>query len=70
MRDFGKVTTFNEERGFGFIAPDLGGKDVFVHARQIEKAGLDVLEVGDRVSYELGTSRDGRTEAIDIELVN
>ena len=57
----GKVKWFSATKGFGFIAPDDGSKDVFVHISAVEKAGLSGLEEGQKVSYEIETQRDGRT---------
>lgn len=58
----GKVKWFNATKGFGFIQPDGGGKDVFVHISAVEKAGLSSLNEGQKVSYELITER-GRPSA-------
>jgi cold shock protein len=49
----GTVKFFNEERGFGFIQPDDGGRDVFVHIRAVERAGAQVLNEGQKVSFDL-----------------
>jgi CspA family cold shock protein len=59
----GGVQWFDATRGFGFIGRDDGGPDVFVHARQVREAGLDTLREGQRLEFELGTSRDGRPRA-------
>ena len=56
----GTVKFFNATKGFGFIAPDEGGKDVFVHASALEAAGIRALNEGDRVSFELEDDRRGR----------
>ena len=53
----GKVKWFNPTKGFGFIQPDTGGKDVFVHISAVEKAGLSNLAEGAKVSYEIITDR-------------
>ena len=53
----GTVKFFNTERGFGFIAPDDGGKDMFVHITDVERAGLDYLREGDKVTYDAVDSR-------------
>ena len=50
--DKGTVKFFNHQKGFGFIAPDNGGKDVFVHISAVERAGMSSLNEGQRVSYE------------------
>jgi len=60
MRLNGTVKFFNSAKGFGFIAPDEGGKDVFVHATAVEAAGINALNEGDRVSFELADDKRGR----------
>jgi len=64
----GKVKWFNKTKGFGFIAPDEGGKDVFVHVSALERSGLDNLEDDQKVSFEMSSGRDGRESADNIEL--
>ncbi len=56
----GVVKWFNATKGFGFIAPDGGGKDVFVHATALEAAGIRSLNEGDKVSFVLEDDRRGR----------
>ena len=58
----GTVKWFNTQKGYGFIQPDDGGKDVFVHATAVEQAGMRQLDEGQKVSYELATDR-GKTAA-------
>ena len=53
----GKVKWFNSDKGYGFIAPDDGGKDVFVHISAVERAGLRTLNEDQKVSYEVTTDR-------------
>ena len=53
----GTVKWFNGQKGYGFIQPDNGGKDVFVHISAVEKAGLNSLIEGDKVSYEVVMNR-------------
>ena len=53
----GTVKWFNGQKGFGFIQPDGGGKDVFVHISAVEKAGLSGLNEGDKVSYDIVSDR-------------
>ncbi|MDN3711962.1 cold-shock protein [Paracoccus cavernae] len=65
----GTVKWFNATKGFGFIAPDDGGKDVFVHISAVERAGLTGLNDNQKVSYELQAGRDGRSSASDITLL-
>lgn len=66
----GKVKWFNSQKGFGFIEPEAGGTDVFVHISAVERAGLSNLAEGQRISYE--EQRDpkkGKTSAANIKLV-
>lgn len=65
----GTVKWFNTTKGFGFIAPDDGGKDVFVHISAVERAGLKGLNDNQKVSYELLSGRDGRSSAGDLTLL-
>lgn len=65
----GTVKWFNSTKGFGFIAPDEGGKDVFVHISAVERAGLKGLNDNQKVGYELQTGRDGRDSAGDLRLL-
>lgn len=59
----GTVKWFNVTKGYGFITPDDGGKDVFVHISAVERAGLTTLREGARVDYELQTGRNGKDSA-------
>ena len=59
----GTVKWFNTTKGYGFIAPDGGGKDVFVHISAVEKSGLTGLADNQKVSFELQEGRDGRQMA-------
>lgn len=65
----GTVKWFNTDKGYGFIAPEDGGKDVFVHIRAVQQAGLDGLADNQKVSYELEAGRDGRESAGGISLL-
>lgn len=65
----GTVKWFNSTKGFGFIAPDDGGKDVFVHISAVERAGLKGLNDNQKISYELLSGRDGRSSAGDLQLL-
>lgn len=64
----GTVKWYNEQKGYGFIQPDDGGKDVFVHATALEQAGLRGLVEGQKVSYEMQTDRrTGRESAANLQ---
>ena len=63
----GTVKWFNTTKGYGFIAPDGGGKDVFVHISAVEKSGLTGLADNQKVSFELQEGRDGRQMASDLK---
>ena len=65
----GTVKFFNTTKGFGFIQPDTGGKDAFVHISAVERAGLSSLAEGQKVSYELETGRDGKQSATKLQLL-
>ncbi len=65
----GTVKWFNATKGFGFIQPDNGGKDVFLHISALERAGLREIADGAKVSFELESGRDGRTSASNLTLV-
>jgi CspA family cold shock protein len=62
----GTVKWFNATKGYGFIQPEEGGKDVFVHISAVERAGLRGLNEGQRVTYELQNER-GRTAAVNLK---
>ena len=64
----GTIKWFNPQKGFGFIVPNNGDKDVFVHISAVEKAGLSTLDDNQKVTYELQESR-GRTSAVELSLV-
>ena len=65
----GTVKWFNPAKGFGFIQPDQGSSDVFVHISALERAGIQTLNEGQRVSYELATNK-GKTSAADLQLID
>ncbi|HYD18642.1 MAG TPA: cold-shock protein [Patescibacteria group bacterium] len=62
----GTVKWFNAQKGFGFIQPEAGGPDVFVHMSAVEAAGMRGLNEGDKVSYDLATER-GKTAATNLK---
>jgi cold shock protein len=64
----GTVKFFNAHKGYGFIQPEDGGKDAFVHISAVEKAGLSSLVQDQRVSYQLETDQRGKTSAVGIQL--
>jgi CspA family cold shock protein len=59
----GTVKWFNPAKGFGFIEPEDGGKDAFVHISAVERAGLDTLREGQKVEFEIVSGEDGRSSA-------
>ena len=66
----GTVKWFNTTKGYGFIQPDEGGKDVFVHISAVERSGLTGLADNQKVTYELQAGRDGRESAVDLQLMD
>jgi CspA family cold shock protein len=66
----GTVKWFNSQKGFGFIAPDDGGNDVFVHITAVERAGLSTLNEGQKVSFDLiADRRTGKSAAQNLRLI-
>ena len=63
----GTVKWFNPTKGYGFIAPDTGGKDVFVHISAVQRAGLRTLNEGQKVRFEVETQQNGRLAALDLQ---
>lgn len=62
----GTVKWFNPTKGYGFIQPEQGGNDVFVHISALERAGLTTLNEGQRVSYDMATEK-GKTSAVNLK---
>jgi len=65
----GTVKWFNAAKGFGFIQPDDGSKDVFVHISAVEKAGLSNLKEGQKIGYELVKGRNGKSSAENLKSI-
>ena len=63
------VKWFNTTKGFGFIAPDGGGKDVFVHISAVQQAGMTGLPDNMKISFELRDGRDGRASAVELKKI-
>lgn len=63
----GTVKFFNADKGYGFIAPEDGGTDAFVHISAVERAGMRTLEKDQRISYELEANRNGKTSAVNLQ---
>ena len=66
----GTVKWFNPTKGFGFVEPESGGNDVFVHISAVERAGISTLNEGDRIEYELVKGQNGKSSAEDLKLVS
>ena len=67
----GTVKFFNTEKGFGFIKPDDGGKDIFVHVSAVQRSGLTTLNENDRVQYETEADRTGKgPKAVDLQMAD
>ncbi|QRZ12934.1 cold-shock protein [Paracoccus methylovorus] len=64
----GTVKWFNATKGFGFIAPENGGKDVFLHISAVERAGLSTIADGQAVTFDIESGRDGRQSASNLAL--
>ena len=63
----GTVKWFNATKGYGFIQPDDGGSDVFVHISAVERAGMSALNEGDRLDFELEVDRRGKYAAVNLQ---
>ncbi|PAX08215.1 cold-shock protein [Sphingomonas lenta] len=66
MSIIGTVKFFNSDKGYGFIAPDNGGPDAFVHITAVERAGMRTLNQNQRLGYELEQDRRGKTSAVNL----
>ena len=66
----GVVKFFNTSKGFGFIAPDGGGKDVFVHITALQRSGIQDLAEGQKVSFDTAPGRDGRISADRLQVLS
>ena len=64
----GTVKWFNGQKGYGFIQPDEGGSDVFVHISAVERAGMSTLKEGQKVSFDLERGRNGKTSAVNLSV--
>ena len=62
----GKIKWYNARKGYGFISPDDGGKDVFVHASAVAESGLETLNEGDSISFEVADDK-GKTKAVNLK---
>lgn len=70
MRQNGTVKFFNQAKGYGFISPDGGGKDVFVHITAVQRAGIPDLAEGMKVSFEVQADKRGRgPQAVELQIV-
>ncbi len=65
----GTVKWFNSAKGYGFIEPEGGGKDAFVHISAVERAGISSLNEGQRVEYEIQPGQDGKSSAENLKLI-
>ena len=65
----GKIKFFNQEKCYGFIAPEGGGEDVFLHMSELEKSGYKGINLGQRVSYKIQSNHKGKTQAVNIKVI-
>jgi CspA family cold shock protein len=64
----GTVKFFNADKGYGFIAPDGGGQDAFVHITALEQSGINTLNQNDRVTYDLENDKRGKQAAVNVKM--
>ena len=70
MRQQGTVKFFNQAKGYGFVSPEDGGKDVFVHVTAVQRAGIPELAEGQKISFEVQADKRGRgPQAVDLQLL-
>ena len=70
MRQTGTVKFFNQAKGYGFVSPEDGGKDVFVHVTAVQRAGITELADGQRISFEVQADKRGRgPQAVELQLL-
>lgn len=69
MAQRGTVKWFNSQKGFGFIQPEGGGNDVFVHISAVERAGLSQLNENQKVSFDTEMGRNGKSSAVNLKIV-
>ena len=65
----GKVKFFNIDKGYGFISPETGGPDSFVHISAVERAGMTTLQTDQRVSYDVENDQRGKSSAVNLQAV-
>lgn len=65
----GKIKFFNSEKAYGFIVPESGDEDVFIHMNELEKSGYKGINIGTKVNYEPNTNKKGKTQAINIKII-
>lgn len=70
MKQFGTVVWFDSKKGYGFISPSLGGKDIFVHFSDLQQLGFKELKTGEIVKYEIGNNFHGQPKAVAVEVLN
>lgn len=66
----GTVKWFNSQKGFGFIQPESGSRDIFLHISAVERAGLSSVDEGQKVTFDVERGRDGRESAANLQLVD